>query len=195
MDNSAAPGAPKLGIMKQIVYHLLYVCIIYVSLMKSVQSSRRDKDRFCVLKPLWMSAGGSTWSGMRGCSSSMSIKTSPQTEWGISPAHTHTAEKHTSFLIRLFYWPSLCSHHTYVSIHVPRPPLPVPPQGCSDIPPGTGPCTDQPRASSQTDGCRWLWWQWAACKGPPGEASAEMRGASCDRPTQCWLVIITVVFL
>lgn len=52
-----------------------------------------------MLKPLWMSAVVSTWSGMRGCSSSMSIKTSPQIEWGISPAHTHTHSREIYFIL------------------------------------------------------------------------------------------------
>lgn len=59
-----------------------------------------------------VSAAGSTWSGMRGCSSSStSIKTSPSIEWGISPTHTNTQPWNT-LNFTLPSW-RLCKAHTF----------------------------------------------------------------------------------
>lgn len=119
-----------------------------------------------------------TWSGMSGSSSSISIKASPEINWGVSPAYSkHTSERLLiiSISLSIFYASLEPSGLTYVSIPQPPPLSLVPPLGCIYIPPVNLLCTDQPRASFQTVGCRWLWWQWVACRGPHGEASEEME--------------------
>ena len=106
---------PKPGIINQIVYNLLYACIINASLTQSAVVLLRKNmlflslslkgKIFAVCGNLWVSAAGSTWSGMRGCSSSMSIKTSPEIEWGSSPTQTHSRETH--WIHTSFYMASL----------------------------------------------------------------------------------------
>ncbi len=115
---------------------------------------------------------------MSGSSSSMSIKTSPEITWGVSPTRTNTQKDifnsfyQSGSLLHMFT--SIHASMSYVSIPPPPPPPAlVPPLGRTDTPPAPGWCTDRPPASSQTDGCRWLWWRSAACRAPHREVSEE----------------------
>lgn len=129
---------------------------------------------------------GFTWLGTSGSSSSMSMKTSSDIKWGVSPIREHTHKVirhvHSESEFSLSRW-----HLTYVSIPLSPPPSLVPLLAGSGTPPASGLCTDPPRASSQTDGYRWLWWRLEACKGPRWGAAGEKWNQSMIMPTWCFL--------
>lgn len=84
--------------MSSAVVFLVWECVLFLCLL-----NWREIYLLCVWKSLWVSAAGSTWSGTRGCSSSMSIKTSPLTEWGTSPTHTNTQQRKTLVVIHTWF--------------------------------------------------------------------------------------------